>query len=44
MPAGQFAYLTVSPVSDMFAGHGSTRTPGVVALDDLTVNLPVVAG
>ena len=43
VPAGQFAYLTVSPVSDMFAGHGSTRTPGVVGLDDLVVNLPVVS-
>ena len=42
VPAGQFAYLTVSPVSDMFAGHGSTRTPGLVGLDDLVVNLPVV--
>jgi pimeloyl-ACP methyl ester carboxylesterase len=42
VPAGQNAYLTVSPVSDMFAGHGSARTPGVVTLEDMTVNLPVV--
>jgi hypothetical protein len=27
----------------MFAGHGSIRTPGVVALEDMTVNLPVVS-
>jgi ABC-2 type transport system ATP-binding protein len=43
IPAGQRAFLTVSPVSDMFAGHGSIRTPGVVALEDMTVNLPVVS-
>jgi ABC-2 type transport system ATP-binding protein len=42
VPEGQSAYLTVSPVSDMFFGHGSTRTPGVVGLEDITVNLPVV--
>jgi pimeloyl-ACP methyl ester carboxylesterase len=42
VPAGQNAYLTVSPVSDMFAGHGSLRTPGVIGLEDITVNLPVV--
>ena len=42
VPAGQNAYLTISPVSDMFFGHGSVRTPGVVTLEDMTVNLPVV--
>ena len=42
VPAGQNAYLTISPVSDMYAGHGSVRTPGVVTLEDMTVNLPVV--
>lgn len=44
VPAGHFAYLTVSPVSDIYFGHGSARTPGVVGLDDVVVNLPVVAG
>lgn len=42
VPAGQNAYLTITPVSDMFFGHGSVRTPGVVTLEDMTVNLPVV--
>ena len=42
VPAGQKAFLTVSPVSDMFAAHGSVRTPGVVTLENMTVNLPVV--
>jgi len=42
VPAGQKAFLTISPVSDMFVGHGSARTPGVVTLEDMTVNLPVV--
>lgn len=42
VPAGQKAFLTVSPISDMFAGHGSVRTPGAVTLEDMTVNLPVV--
>ncbi len=41
VPAGQKAYLTISPVSDMFFGHGSTRTPGAVTLEDMTVNLPL---
>ena len=41
VPAGQNLYLTVSPVSDMFFGHGS-RAPGAVALEGLTVHLPVV--
>lgn len=43
VPEGQNVYLTISPLSDMFFGHGSTRTPGLVALEDITVNLPVVA-
>lgn len=42
VPEGQFAYLTISPVSDMSFGHGSIRTPGVVGLEDVRVNLPVV--
>jgi pimeloyl-ACP methyl ester carboxylesterase len=38
----QSLYLTVSAVSDMSFGHGSARTPGVVALEDLTVGVPLV--
>lgn len=34
-------YLTISPMSDMYIGHGS-RTPGGVGITDLTVNLPIV--
>ena len=41
VPAGENAYLTISPVSDMSAGHGSVRTPGAVTLEEMTVNLPV---
>jgi ABC-2 type transport system ATP-binding protein len=41
VPAGQSLFLTVSPVSDMFAGHGS-RTPGAMTLEDVTVRVPVV--
>lgn len=39
VPEGQSLYLTVTPVSDLFAGHGS-RPPGALVLDDLTVTLP----
>ena len=39
VPEGQSLYLTVTPFSDMFFGHGS-RPPGAMALSDLTVNLP----
>jgi hypothetical protein len=42
VPEGENAYLTISPISDMSFGHGSVRTPGVVTLEDMTVNLPVV--
>lgn len=42
VPAGQKLFLSVSPISDIFFGHGSARTPGVVGLEDITVNLPVV--
>ena len=42
VPEGQKAFLTVSPISDMYFGHGSVRTPGVVTLENMTVNLPVV--
>ncbi|MDV6014649.1 alpha/beta fold hydrolase [Haloechinothrix sp. LS1_15] len=40
VPEGESLFLTVSPVSDMFALHGS-RTPGGMQLTDLTVRLPV---
>jgi ABC-2 type transport system ATP-binding protein len=43
VPAGQKLFLTVSPVADMFGGHGS-RTPGALVLDGTTVNVPVVDG
>lgn len=38
---GEKLFLTVSPVSDMSFGHGSVRTPGVVALENLRLDLPV---
>ena len=38
---GEKVFLTVSPVSDMSFGHGSVRTPGVVALEDLRLDLPL---
>jgi ABC-2 type transport system ATP-binding protein len=41
VPEGQSLFLTVSPVSDMFAGHGS-RTPGALLLEDAQVRVPVV--
>ena len=41
VPAGKKAFLTISPISDMYAGHGSVRSPGAVTLEDMTVNLPV---
>ena len=41
VPAGQKLFLTVSPVSDMFAAHGS-RTPGALVLQDTVVRLPLV--
>jgi pimeloyl-ACP methyl ester carboxylesterase len=41
VPAGKSLFLTVSPVSDMFGGHGS-RTPGEMTLDNTVVHLPVV--
>jgi len=40
VPAGQNLYLTVSPLSDMYLAHGSTRTPGAVVLQNVVVNLP----
>ena len=41
IPEGQSLFLTVSPVSDMFPGHGS-RTPGTMILEDARVRVPVV--
>jgi ABC-2 type transport system ATP-binding protein len=38
--AGEFLYLTVSPLSDMFVAHGS-RTPGAMLLQGTTVHVPV---
>ena len=38
--AGETLYLTVTPVSDMFFGHGS-RTPGAMVLSDVELDLPV---
>ena len=40
VPKGQALFLTVSPVSDMFAAHGS-RTPSAMILDNATVRVPV---
>ncbi|MGH2684409.1 MAG: alpha/beta fold hydrolase, partial [Actinomycetota bacterium] len=39
VPEGQSLFLTISPVSDMYVGHGS-RTPGAVVLSDLSLTLP----
>ena len=39
VPNGQTLFLTITPVSDMYFGHGS-RTPGVLQLRDLQVHLP----
>jgi pimeloyl-ACP methyl ester carboxylesterase len=41
VPKGKNLYLVVSPVSDMFASHGS-RVPGVVQIQDAAVHLPTV--
>ncbi len=41
VPEGQSLFLTVSPVSDMFAGM-SSRNPGVMQLTDVKVHLPTV--
>lgn len=35
-------YLTLSAVSDTSFAHGSVRTPGMVRLDDLRVDVPLV--
>ncbi|CAN5391394.1 hypothetical protein BH23ACT9_BH23ACT9_22760 [soil metagenome] len=41
--ANQSLFLTVSPYSDMFFGHGS-RTAGGIGLLDVAVELPLVTG
>ncbi|MCW2606885.1 MAG: peptidase [Frankiales bacterium] len=41
VPEGSSLFLTVSPVSDMFAAHGS-RTPGALLFQDAVLQLPVV--
>lgn len=38
---GETLYLVVSPFVELYAGHGSNRTPGVVALEDMTLNVPL---
>ncbi len=40
VPAGQTLFLTVSPVSDMYAGFGS-RVVGAMTLKDVVLHLPV---
>lgn len=40
VPEGETLYLTVTPVSDMYFGHGS-RTPGALVLSDVELSLPV---
>ncbi|MGH2754132.1 MAG: peptidase S15, partial [Actinomycetota bacterium] len=39
IPEGQSLFLTISPVSDMYFGHGS-RTPAAMVLSDLALSLP----
>lgn len=41
IPEGQQLFLTITPVSDMFFGHGS-RTPGGFLLTDLNLRLPIL--
>ena len=40
VPAGQTLFLTVSPLSDMYAGFGS-RVVGAMKLRDVVLRLPV---
>jgi ABC-2 type transport system ATP-binding protein len=42
VPEGQTLYLTISPISDISFGHGSVRTPGVVVLEGMVVQVPVI--
>lgn len=41
VPRGQKLFLLVSPISDTFVGM-SSRTPGVITIDDTVVHLPLV--
>ncbi len=41
---GETLYLVVAPFVEMYFGTGSTRTPGVVALEDMTINVPLQPG
>ena len=38
---GEKLFLTVTPFSEQFHGHGSTRTPGWLGFTNLEVHLPV---
>lgn len=40
VPEGENLYLTITPLSDMYFGHGS-RTPGAMLLTDVTLDLPL---
>jgi hypothetical protein len=40
VPAGMSLFLTVTPVADMYFGHGS-RAPGVIILDNTIVQLAI---
>lgn len=42
VPEGRSLFLTISPISDMFFGHGS-RTPGGLVLSDLSLSVPAPA-
>ena len=39
VPKGESLFLTITPVSDMYFGHGS-RTPSAMVLSDLRLTLP----
>lgn len=40
VPEGEQLFLTITPLSDMYFGHGS-RTPGALVLSDLKLSLPL---
>ena len=42
VPEGQSLYLTITPFSDMFFGHGS-KPPGALVLNNLSLTLPAPA-
>lgn len=41
---GEKLFLTVTPLSEQFYGHGSQRTPGALAFTGLELGLPIVGG